>query len=213
MIRHYIKWAVKSTAYFIADIPVTLLGLLVVWLALRNTRDEGQEQPFSQHPEHGSWRLLRLPKLALLWDNKYDGMLGDKRGWWANYCLTQYDRPHTDRYCMWQWAAVRNPANYWSRVICGVDVSRCDFTLLAGTERNDDETPGFTFLVATDRETGKQWHYFGFALPWWFSKTHIIQGRFGWKLKMDHAGTAPDAREQDRIKGHVFRASLWKDIS
>lgn len=212
MIKHIVKAFFKSTAYFIADIPVTLLGLPVVWFALPYRHCPPTfAQTYTQYPEHGSWRLERLPHWALLWDNCYDGMLGDKRGWWANYCLTEYKKPNTDRYCMWQWAAIRNPANYWSRVVCGVDVSRCTMTLLAGQEIVDEEHPGWHFMVAT-RDDGKEFHSFEFVFPWFFDKSHAIYGRFGWKVKMSHASTAPDAREQDRIKGHVYRASPWKEV-
>lgn len=213
MIRHVAKAFFKSTAYFLVDLPVTLLGLLVVWLALPyRWCPPAFAQTYSQHPEHGSWRLERLPCWALLWDNCYDGMLGDKRGWWANYCLTEYKKPNTDRYCMWKWAAIRNPANYWSRVVCGVDVSRCTMTLLAGQEIVDEDHPGWHFMVAT-RDDGKEFHSLEFVLPWFFDKTHAVYGRFGWKVKMSHTGTAPDAREQDRIKGHVYRVSPWKEIA
>ena len=111
-------------------LPITLIGLLVVWLGIKlGTRIEGNLIPYTQYPQLGEWQLTRLPKWLLLWDNKYDGLLGDKRGWWANYCLETYGKSNHAPYCMWQWAAIRNPANYWSRVVAGVDVSQCTFTL------------------------------------------------------------------------------------
>lgn len=213
MIKHIAKWFCKSTGYFIADLPVTLVGLLVVAVALPFRKQHLETaKPFTDPKQiTGTWMLVTLPSWAKPWDNVFDGAWGDKRGWWNTYCLDTYDRPCSAFYSMWQWLAIRNPANYWSRVICGVDVSRCIFTLLAGQEVVDEDHPGWHFIVATD-DKGREFHSLEFVLPWFFDKSHAVYGRFGWKIKMSHAGTPIDAREQDRIKGHVYRVSPFKSI-
>lgn len=213
MYKHITKWFFKSTIYMLIGLPITLIGLLAVWIGIKiGVHTEGDEASYTQYPNLGNWKLTRLPKWLLLWDNKYDGLLGDKRGWWANYCLENYGKSNKEPYCMWQWAAIRNPANYWSRVVAGVDVSQCTFTLLAGQTVVDEDNPGWHFIVAT-RKDGAQFHLLQFVFPWFFDKTHAVYGRFGWKIKMDHQGTQPDEREQDRIKGSVYRVSPWKAIS
>ena len=209
MIRHIIKWFVQSTAVFLISIPVTLLGLIVVPLALPFFRDESEAKAFTQYPEHGVWALRRLPRWALWWDNIYDGALGDKRGWWANYCWTEYKKPPNAFYSMFQWLSIRNPANYWSRIVTGCDVRTVE--LLAGQPVCDEDNPGWHFLRATDAK-GRSFYYLGFVFPWWFDKTHAVFGRFGWKLKLAHDGMRPDAPEQDRIRASVYRVSPWKAI-
>ena len=209
MILHVAKWFAQSTAVFLIGLPVTLLGVVVVWFALPHYRIVGGPRPFTQYPQHGLWRLVRLPRWALWWDNIYDGMWGDKRGWWANYCWSKYGRLQYDRFCMWQWAAIRNPANYWSRIVTGCDVRAV--SLLAGQPVVDEDHPGWHFLLAIDAK-GRSFYYLGFNFPWWFDKTHAVFGRFGWKLKLAHDGMPPDAPEQDRIRASVYRVSFWKAI-
>jgi len=214
MTAHLAKWFGKSLATLLLTLPVMLLGLLVVAIALPFRSVHSEKQPFSdpQYPAYGEqWQLIRLPQWALWWDNAYDGMLGDKRGFWNDYCHQNYGKPCAAFYSMWQWAAIRNKSNYFSRNIIGCDVSRCTITLLAGQAEVDEDHPGWHFLVA-ERDDGAQFHYLGFVFPWWFDHTKAVYGRFGWKIKMDHNGTSTDAREQDRFKGFVFRVSPYKAI-
>lgn len=209
MIRHVLTWWVQSTAVFLLGLPVTLLGLVVVPLALPFRRYIGEPRPFTQYPDAGYWRLVRLPSWALWWDNIYDGLLGDKRGWWENYCRKNYVHGADHWYSMFQWAAIRNPANYWSRMVTGCDVR--SVSLLAGQPVVDEDNPGWHFLLAVDAK-GSSFYYLGFNFPWWFDKTHAVFGRFGWKLKLTHDGMSPDAPEQDRIRASVYRVSFWKAI-
>lgn len=213
MLKHIVKWFFKSTAVFLLGLPVTLLGLLVIPLALPfRTYDQSTAKDFSD-PRYADpldcWCMCRLPRWALLWDNIYDGLLGDKRGWWNWYCSKNYKRSANHWYSMFQWAAIRNPANYWSRIVTGCDVRAV--SLLAGQPVVDEDNPGWHFLLAIDAK-GRSYYYLGFNFPWWFDKTHAIFGRFGWKLKLSHDGMPPNAPEQDRIRASVYRVSFWKAI-
>lgn len=189
---------------------VTAIGLPVVWFALPYARPVGEPRAFTQFPNLGHWELLRLPRWARWWDNAFDGMLGDKRGWWAKYCLEHYGRPNTDRYCMWRWAAMRNPANYFSRNICGIDVSRCkiDTVFALGTI---EAAPwrGLVLLTATSPR--------GFVFPRIYGEFALWHGKglmidFGWKVKASHADVSPDSPPSERIKGIVLTISPWKDL-
>ena len=189
-------------------LPVSILGLGVVWFALPYRRTVGEAKPFTQYPDLGNWRLVRLPSWALWWDNAYDGMLGDKRGWWANECKGE----HTSRYNMWRWAALRNPANYFSRNVCGIDVSQIRVEKVAGNLHDESVAPyrGF-FLLKGTAQNGRIYPrlYMEFAIY----GTHGLMLDFGWKIKLSHNGTPSDAPEKDRIKGIVFTASPWKELS
>ena len=157
------------------------------------------------------WQLVRLPAWLLWWDNAFDGLLGDRRGWWDNYCRENYGKSSASYYSMWQWAALRNPANYWSRVLTGCDVTQCIVTKLAGADVADEDNPGWQFIVA-ERGDGACFHLVQFCLPWRFNRQRAVFGRFGWKIKLAHNNLPIDASEKDRIKGSVYRISFWKNI-
>ena len=190
-------------------LPLWLIGLPMVWVALpyRSFALE-TTTPFSQFPAQGSWMLVRLPKWALWWDNAFDGMLGDKRGWWANEC----DGQAGTRYNMWRWAALRNPANYFSRNVCGIDVSQIRVEKVAGNLHDESVAPyrGF-FLLKGTAQNGRIYPrlYMEFAIHG--NKGLMLD--FGWKIKLSHNGTPSDAPEKDRLKGIVFTGSPWKELS
>ena len=186
---------------------VELLGLVVVWVALPAHRVIGLAQDFSTYPQWGQWVLIRLPKWALWWDNAYDGMLGDKRGWWANDCKGE----HYTRYNMWRWAALRNPANYFSRNVCGVDVSTLRIALVDGAGMAESAPYRGWYLLKGMAAGGKV--YPRFYLEYALTDTHGLMIDIGYKIKLSHNGTAPDAPEKDRIKGIVFTISPWKELS
>ena len=198
----------RSFGLFLLRVPMILLGLPMVWVALPYRMDSGVVLAFTQFPQHGFWVLERLPTWALWWDNVFDGMYGDKRGWWANECKGE----HTSRYNMWRWAALRNPANYFSRNVCGIDVSQIRVEKVAGNLHDESVAPyrGF-FLLKGTAQNGRIYPrlYMEFAIY----GTHGLMLDFGWKIKLSHNGTPSDAPEKDRIKGIVFTISPWKELS
>ena len=197
----------RSFALFLLRVPMILLGLPVVWFALPYQIGPRDTQRFTQYPERGWWGLWRLPAWALWWDNAFDGMLGDKRGWWANECKGE----HTSRYNMWRWAALRNPANYFSRNVCGVDVSTLSIALIkSGGVAESAPYRGWYLLKGMDSK-GRVYPrlYMEFAIHG--NKGLMLD--FGWKIKLSHNGTPSDAPEKDRIKGIVFVVSPWKELS
>jgi hypothetical protein len=203
----------RAFLLFCLKVPMLLLGLVVVWVALKGKlRIESDPKVFSQYPQYGSWRLVRLPKWAILWDNAFDGLWGDKRGWWANYCADQYNEPHDSHISMWRWAALRNPANYFSRNVCGVDVSTLTIQQRAGNISAEGISPyrGWYLLRGKD-QNGKI--YPRFYLEYAFKGTYGLMVDIGWKIKLSHNGTPADAPEKDRIKGIVFTLSPYKELS
>ena len=142
-----------------------------------------------------------------------DGAEGDRRGWWNAYCLRNYGTTARTYYAMWQWLACRNPANYWSRVVTGVDVSRCTIRKIAGDDAVD-ELPGvcqWQFLVA-EHDNGRRFYRLFCVFPWGFDPRHAVMIDIGWKFKLKHSRMSPDATVADRIRGSVFTPSFWKAL-
>ena len=202
---------IRAVLLFFAQIPLILIGPLVVacMLPFRKT-DESTRTPYTQYPQHGEWVFTNFPGW---WGNPCDGLLGDKRGWWANYCRENYGLPETDWRCMVMWAAFRNPINTWSRLVVGVDVSLCKIAKLWGDDVVQEEPGiyGVQYLIAT-REDGKKFPRFYAVLPWFFRPDKAIMIDIGWKIKLSHNNTPPDARINDRMKGNVLTISPWKGL-
>ena len=192
----------RSFGLFLLRVPMILLGLPVVWFALDYIR------PFTTDTGR---QITRLPRWALWWDNAYDGVDGDARLWWDDYCRAEYDLPATAKYCRWRWTAMRNPANYFSRNICGVDVSTLTIQQVAGNIEYEGKPPyrGFFVYRGTD---GKR-IYPRFYAEYAFNGTHGLMIDIGWKIKLSHNGTPSDAPEKDRVKGIVAVISPWKELS
>lgn len=213
MILRVLAGFIRAAAFFVIGLPVTALGLLVVPVALLfRVPHPSTTQAFTDPRQvPGYWMLVTLRNWARWWSNEFDGALGDKRGWWNTYCLKVFKRECTSFLCMFWWLAIRNPANYWSRVVTGVDVSRCVILHLAGAAVVDEDHPGWQVLAAV-RDDGKVFPYFTWVAPWGFKPDHCAYVRIGWKINLDHNNVLSTDRIQDRLKGSVFRGSPWKAI-
>jgi hypothetical protein len=214
MAGHILVALVKIPAFLLIELPIQFAGLFINAVTIPFRRldgdmsNDGEPRQYTQFPEHGRWNRWRLPRWALWWDNPYDGLTGDKRGWWANECR-KHGRTEHDFISMYIWSAIRNPANYFSRLIAGCDVSRCVISKLAGNTDVVDDTgasgASWHFLVATD-DKGRRFHRLYGVWPI-FGRWLYINA--GWKIKLDHNGTLPNQREQDRFKGNTIRARLF----
>lgn len=200
-----------SKAFFLAllKVAVALAGLIVVAVAIPFRRYSTVRIQFSQYPQLGEWSLVRLPEWALWWDNPYDGLLGDKRGWWAN----ERGGNHESFLSTWLWAAVRNPANYFSRNVVGVDVANMVIRLVAGDQEVSEEPGRREWQLLSGVKDGKEVRRFWLCFAYPFAPDHALMIDLGWKIKLSHNGTTEDAPPQDRFKGLVFVISPWKSLS
>ena len=202
----------KSFLLAIVGLPVTLIGgpLVVIGLPFRRSYPETM-RPFSQYPEHGQWMLVDLPPWLKPWSNPFDGALGDKRGWWAS----ERDGKHTSFWSMWLWMAVRNPANYYSRVMTGVDVSRCKIERVKGNADVIIEEPGVSnwHVLKATRDDGKTFYRFWLVWAYPFRPDKSLNIDIGWKLKLEDSEMSPDAPIKDRIVGSVFTPGIWKTLA
>lgn len=203
---------IKSFLLAIVGLPVTLIGLPLVAIGLPFRRSYPETmRPFSQYPEHGQWMLIDLPSWLKPWSNPFDGALGDKRGWWAN---ERGGKP-ASYLSMWLWMAVRNPANYWSRVMTGVDVSRCKIERVKGNADVIIEEPGVSnwHVLKATRDDGKTFYRLWIVWAYPFRPDKSLNIDLGWKLKLEDNGMAKDAPIKDRIVGSVFTPGIWKTLA
>lgn len=178
---------------------LALLGLIIVPFVLPFTRIESKSKPFTQY--EGTWWLERLPRFALPWDNPVDGCLGDTRGWWDNYCKEHYNTSCHSFYSKYQWIAIRNPSNYFSRITIGVDESRCKVELVKQWK--------YSKFVKATRDDGKIYFLYDGFIPY-KNGTHGFEWRIGWKLDFDNP--TKDLPIEDRYRGSVLRIRPWKAL-
>lgn len=213
MIRHILTWLAKSIAVHLVLWPAIFVGPFLVAVALPFRKAYPvTRRPFLQFP--GEWELVTLPNWMRWWGNEFDGALGDKRGWWDNYCRENYSKPCTAFRSMWQWLAIRNPANYLGRNVCGIDVTQYDFWKLAGDDVVEEE-PGkwqWQFLVGSKQDSGVTVHRLFCVFPWWFDQAHAVMIDIGWKIALKHNLVTAESPVADRFKGTVFCISPWKAL-
>lgn len=184
----------------ISDWLLALAGIIIMpILLLFRIEYPDTEVPYTQYK--GNWKLVRLPSWALWWDNPADGMCGDTRGWWNNYCLENYNKDAYAFYSMFQWAAIRNSANYYGRIILGIDESCCVVNIVKQWRYGQ-------YLEAIHENGKKYWLFEGF-IPYG-NNTHGLEWRLGWKIDLDKP--TKDLPEQERYRGIVMRVRPWKAV-
>ena len=146
--------------------------------------------------------ILNLPRWAWLWGNDFDGLLGDKRGWWeANTPLGWA----VDSFAaMYWWAAIRNPANNmrfldaFSAPIIGSQIRyRGSYTV-----EDKPGLDGWHFVWA--EQDGKRWFGFYLVRCWNDQRAFVI--RLGFKIKPEHEGM------NEPRKGLTFKINPYKEI-
>lgn len=205
-----LQWAVL----LVARVVLIVIGLPVVAIAV----------PFSVPGLSVSdGRLIdNLPRWAWLFGNDFDGLQGDKRGWWDVNCdaavlfglLPLLRRlgiavpvlEVTSGLARWWWAAVRNPVNNL-RLVPGFNcpVSECDIDCL-GSRVVEDKAGlgGWQFVRATKRGGSSRWYGFYLALDYRATRAFVI--RLGYKIKPEHQ----DSDEPG--KGMTFKINPAKAI-
>lgn len=140
-----------------------LVGLVVVFVALFFTKKEGAVNA-------NGWQMERLPSWAWLWSNDYDGVQGEKHGdYQRHYGFNTF-------WSKYNWTAVRNPVNNFSRYMIGFDYNRVMIIQWQGTSPDvDRSTKGFAYFRA--RVVGCDVEYPSFI--WNNGKWYV---RLGWKI-------------------------------
>ncbi len=182
------------TTIFVLRLILILLGLPIVAAAI----------PFRHLALSVSDNrpILVLPAWAWLWSNDFDGLTGDKRGWWADN--TPFGLNVNDWFSMWVWAAWRNPVNNLRRVPgLSCPVSECSIAY-AGQALVEDRAGQAGWQLVTARRRSSRWY--GFYLVHCWSDTRAFVIRMGYKIKPSHAGS------DEEPKGATFKINPWKSI-
>lgn len=147
-------------------------------------------------------QIVNLPRWAWLWGNDFDGLLGDKRGWWAEN--TPFGAPADSFLAMYWWAAIRNPANNmrfldaFSAPVIGSKIS------YYGRYTVEDKPGMGGWQFVTAEQGARRWY--GFYLVHEWGKSRAFAVRLGFKIKPSHAGTYEPA------KGLTFKVNPFKAI-
>jgi hypothetical protein len=190
----YIKAVFQFLFLFFSNIVLVLLGFLVVAIAI----------PFrvKGHSVSDGREIVNLPKWAWLWGNDFDGLLGDKRGWWA--ANTPFGVAVDSYIAMYTWTALRNPANnkrllswYQTPVVGSVITYKGDYTV-----EDKPGMGGWQFVKTVHDGTAS----YGFYLVHEWSLTRAFVIRFGYKVKPSHAGS------EELAKGFTTKVNLYKAI-
>lgn len=196
----------------ISNIVLDLLGLVVVAMAI----------PFRvQDVSLSDGRaIINLPRWAHLFGNDYDGLLGDKRQWWAQNCdaevlfgllplLRRMRIPiptvtAASFLGMYWWAAIRNPANNMRLLaLYSCPVSECEISYRGAAVVEDKPGQGgWQFVVAS--KGLRRWYGFYFVHEWSATRAFVI--RFGFKIKPEHYGSNEPA------KGMTTKINPFKSI-
>lgn len=190
----YAKAVFQFAYLFLSNIVLVLLGFVIVAIAIPFRVDD-----FSKSDGR---RIVNLPKWAWLWGNDFDGLQGDKRGWWAEN--TPFGIAVDSYLAMYIWAAFRNPANnkrltsWYQAPVIGSDITH------KGQYVVEDKVGmgGWQFVKAVNQ--GKS--YFGFYLVHEWSLTRAFVIRFGYKIKPLHAGNTTEPAKGFTTKVNLFKA-------
>lgn len=201
---------VANTALFLLVIPLTLLGIIIVPLALLSPDDSKKEATYRTDGTY-VWWLRTLKKWASLWDNPYDGFLGDDSYRWAGRDMV-FGWKNTDYLAQCWWGVVRNPLHRFKSFIITCDIRRCTFTLLAGQEfvRDRPDATGFQFARAI-RDDGVPFYRIYWVYQWpGTERAFIIE--IGHEFRRDHWYQDYEDRDYKYLKGFAFLIHPCKAI-
>jgi hypothetical protein len=185
------------------QIPVALLGVFLVPALL----------PFERMVQNAEGRTIwRLPKIGFLFDNIYDGALGDKRNWWRDNCSTEAwfgwfpELKNTDFLARYWWMAIRNPINNFKRNIAGADCTLLKVIMQfhIGTKLIDADvgSRGLSFI----RFSGGYW---AFTCSFDYGNGRGFYVQIGHKVSIADL-TKYAADDLRRMKGVTFEMNPYK---
>lgn len=185
-----------------------VIGFAVVPVALRRRYEADSPRPKGTWD---AWEFIRLPKWAWFWDNERDGCLGDNRG---NYRFEQSPEwlRKSEFWLAFNWLAIRNPANNFSRftplIACDMQDATC--TTLQGQDHVRDKVgeEGFRFVRAIGKWKIPYWGLY------WVSDFRIkdrnLVIRIGHKMDVFDNDQDYSADPQKAWKGMTFRIGFQK---
>lgn len=191
----YVKAGLQWVFCLAANIVLDSMGLVIVAVAL----------PFrvADVSVSDGRKIINLPRWVWLWGNDFDGVQGDKRGWWAAHTPFGWD---VNGYkAMYWWTAIRNPTNNMRRLkLFSAPIIGSTITYIG--DRDVADKPGragwqFVKLVSASGRS-----YYGFYLVKMLGSKHAFVIRMGFKVSPDHQGS------KEQPKGMTTKINPWKNI-
>ncbi|MNF56513.1 hypothetical protein D3C84_380020 [compost metagenome] len=189
-IRATLQWVFL----FLSNVVLVFIGLVYVAIAIPFAKDGASISD--------GRRILNLPRWAWLFGNDADGLLGDKRGWWAEN--TPFGIDVNSFLAKWWWAAIRNPVNnkrrlsLYSAPIVGSKIT------YSGNYTVEDKPGMGGWQFVTAEQGGKKWYGFYLVHEWSLTRALVI--RLGFKIKPSHAG------KDEEPKGMTTKINPFKAI-
>lgn len=209
-------WALANSlvTFFAMVVPLTLLGLVVVPLALLFP-DDSQKSATYITDGVNQWWLRTLKPWASWWDNPYDGFLGDDKFRWASRDMV-FGWKNTDYKAQCWWGAMRNPLHRFKSFVITCDIRRCTFTHLLGRDfvRDRADSTGFQFLMAT-RDDGVRFFRIYWVWKWpkaFWGKDHAAIIEIGHEFRRDHWYQDYSGKDFKNLKGFAFLIHPCKGI-
>lgn len=192
MIKHILIALLTWPIWLTIRLLFIIAGLVVVPIALLfRTESEAARKPY---PER---KIVHLPKWAWPWDNDAEGMMS----WMDEWPQMCWNGKPDSFLSMFQWAAIRNPANNL-RFVRGMalyvpDIQEHNYW---GDYSADDkyDTNKWSFVYAK----GRYFPYYGF---YWVGEKYYFQ--FGHKIEAKHfkPDFVTNVPERKLWKGMTFR--------
>lgn len=190
-----IKAPLQWIFLFLSNVVFILAGFIMVAIAIPFRVD-------GVSVSDGRW-ITNLPRWAWVWGNDFDGLLGDKRMWYA--ANTPWGLPTTSFISMYNWAALRNPADNMRRMsLYSAPVTDSVYTYKGQYDVGDKPGMGGWQFVKAVSTKGKSYYGFYLVHEWNDKAAFVI--RLGYKLSPDQAGTV------DQPKGFTTKINLYKSI-
>lgn len=190
----FMRIAIEWLWLICVTIVTTLAGLLVVAV--------GVFFPTPDYSKSDGRPIVNLPRWLWLWGNDFDGLDGDKRGWWAEN--TPFGWPVHGKLARWWWAAVRNPVNNL-RLLKAFSCPVADCAISSKGNPVVEDKPGLGGWQFVTASVGKKkWHGFYFVHELTPSRAFVV--RAGFKIKPEHQGS------DEPPKGYTFKVNPWKEI-
>ena len=193
---------------FVLQFAGIILGIFLMPIFLLFVDDSKKELTYRTDGVK-EWWLRTLPKIALFWDNKIDGTLGDDDYRYASRGIP-FGLKNTSFLGQYWWMAFRNPFNYFKRFILACDVRKNVVEKVAGQDyvRDDLMSTGWQFL-----KCGRFYAFYG-VWKWKWSDTHAVVIQLGNKFDLqDNFKAYPSDQEYKYSKGFTFEINPYKDIS
>lgn len=201
---YFVLCVVQALIIQIIQLPFMIAGVFIIPVALKYRTHVIGTAIRDYSGALGYYEIINLPSWAWLWDNEWDGAMGDDQLRYWNR-----DRPEcikdNDFLKMYFWLAFRNPINNLSRFYFSCDVSKEAPRLIAGD------------FDVRDKKGYEGWQIVraGWKLGFYYvqanNKPKALVSRIGFKIEPRAVMQTWDDPKK-ALKGCTFKPLMYKDV-